>query len=124
MCDIDFFKQYNDNFGHVIGVFCIKRIAAVLTEELRRPGDFVARYGGEEFAIILPDSDLFGALMVAEKCRAHVEGLEIPQAGGEVGTVTILVGACSIVPSAFSSVEQLIDGADKALYAAKLLRPS
>lgn len=119
MCDIDFFKAYNDKFGHVSGDFCIKRVAAVLTEELRRPADFVARYGGEEFAIILPDTDLRGALVVAEKCRSHVESLDIPQTGGEIGAVTISVGAFCLVPSATSSVEQLIDGADKALYAAK-----
>ena len=119
MCDIDFFKKYNDDFGHVSGDFCIKRVAAALTEVLRRPADLVARYGGEEFAIILPETDLRGALVVAEKCRAHVESLDIPQTGGEIGAVTISVGACSVVPSATSSVEQLIDGADKALYAAK-----
>lgn len=105
ICDIDFFKAYNDNFGHVSGDFCIKRVAAVLTEELRRPADFVARYGGEEFAIVLPETDLRGALVVAEKCRAHVESLEIPQTGGEIGAVTISVGAFSIVPSATTTVE-------------------
>ena len=119
MCDIDFFKAYNDKFGHVSGDFCIKRVAAVLTEELRRPGDFVARYGGEEFAIILPETDLAGALLVAEKCRAHVEGLAIPQAVGEVGSVTISVGACSVVSGSRSTCEQLIQCADEALYAAK-----
>lgn len=119
MCDIDYFKTYNDNFGHVSGDFCIKRIAAVLTEELRRPGDFVARYGGEEFAVLLPDTDLPGALIVAEKCRAHVEGLGIARVGGEVGGVSISVGVCTVDPGEKYTSEQLIHAADNALYTAK-----
>ncbi|MFP5393292.1 MAG: diguanylate cyclase domain-containing protein, partial [Gammaproteobacteria bacterium] len=75
MCDIDCFKAYNDAFGHLTGDLCLKKTAAVLTEHLKRPADLAVRYGGEEFAILLPDTPLDGAMVVAEACRAHMEQL-------------------------------------------------
>ncbi|ELX13392.1 response regulator/GGDEF domain-containing protein [Janthinobacterium sp. HH01] len=121
LCDVDFFKMYNDSFGHLAGDLCLKKVAAVLTEHLKRPADLAARYGGEEFAIILPETPLTGALIVAESCRRHLEQLAIenPQADTEFSTVTMSIGVASVVPSASSSVDQLIQQADQALYAAK-----
>ena len=121
MCDVDFFKFYNDSFGHQAGDLCLKKVAAVLTEHLKRPADLAARYGGEEFVIILPETELAGALIVAESCRRHLEQLAIenPQATTELSCVTMSIGVASMVPSPKSSVEQLIEQADQALYAAK-----
>ncbi|MFA9219480.1 MAG: diguanylate cyclase [Sphingomonadaceae bacterium] len=121
MCDVDFFKFYNDSFGHPAGDLCLKKVAAVLTEHLKRPADLAARYGGEEFAIILPDTELTGALIVAESCRRHLEQLAIenPHATTERSCLTISIGVASMVPTAQCSVEQLIEQADQALYAAK-----
>jgi len=121
LCDVDFFKLYNDSFGHQAGDLCLKKVAAVLTEHLKRPADLAARYGGEEFAIILPETPLTGALIVAESCRRHLEQLAIenPLAETEFSTVTMSIGVASVVPSPSSSIEQLIHQADQALYAAK-----
>ena len=121
MCDVDFFKLYNDSFGHLAGDLCLKKVAAVLTEHLKRPADLAARYGGEEFAIILPETPLTGALIVAESCRRHLEQLAIenPRADTEFSTVTMSIGVASVVPSASSDFEELIRQADRALYAAK-----
>jgi two-component system chemotaxis family response regulator WspR len=121
LCDVDFFKLYNDSFGHPAGDFCLKKVAAVLTEHLKRPADLAARYGGEEFAIILPETPLTGALIVAESCRRHLEQLAIenPQATSEFSSVTMSIGVASMVPSPEGSVEELLRQADQALYAAK-----
>ncbi|NHZ78639.1 diguanylate cyclase [Massilia sp. CCM 8695] len=119
MCDIDCFKAYNDSFGHLPGDLCLKTTAAVLTEHLKRPADLAARYGGEEFAVILPETDLAGARVVADAVRTHLEKLAMdnPQAPG--GIVTMSIGVASVVPSRTDTAEQLIARADKALYAAK-----
>ncbi len=119
MCDIDCFKVYNDNFGHLAGDLCLKKAAAVLTEHLKRPADLVARYGGEEFAIVLPDTDLDGALQIANACRAHIEQLAIENPQAPAGIVTMSIGVASVVPSKAGSAEALIETADKALYTAK-----
>jgi len=120
LCDVDFFKIYNDSYGHLTGDLCLKKVAAVLTEHLKRPADLAARYGGEEFAIILPETELAGALIVAESCRRHLEqlGIESPHAPS-FGTVTMSIGVATVVPSPASDVEQLVHLADRALYAAK-----
>jgi two-component system chemotaxis family response regulator WspR len=119
MCDIDCFKAYNDTFGHLSGDLCLKKTAAVLTEHLKRPADLAVRYGGEEFAILLPETDLEGAMVVANACRAHMESLalENPAAPGKI--ITLSIGVASVVPSKDSTAEQLVARADKALYAAK-----
>ncbi|NHZ37368.1 diguanylate cyclase [Massilia rubra] len=119
MCDIDCFKAYNDTFGHLAGDLCLKKAAAVLTENLKRPADLAARYGGEEFAIILPETSLAGAQVVADAVRSHLERLamEHPQAAG--GIVTMSIGVASVVPSRGDSPANLTARADKALYAAK-----
>lgn len=120
MCDIDHFKKYNDLFGHVSGDFCIKRTAAILTEQLRRPSDFVARYGGEEFVIVLPETDLAGALLVAEGCREQIENVTVAAgSAGLDGRVTISIGISVTVPSVQNDAIALIAAADQALYIAK-----
>jgi two-component system chemotaxis family response regulator WspR len=119
MCDVDCFKVYNDTFGHLAGDLCLKKAAAVLTENLKRPADVVARYGGEEFAIVLPDTSADGALQIANACRAHVERLEIENPHAPTGVVTMSFGLASVVPSNGSSPLTLIADADKALYTAK-----
>lgn len=122
MCDIDFFKQYNDAQGHQAGDDCIRSVARAIEETLRRPGDLVARYGGEEFAAILPDTNFDGVRMVAESVRTAVAELGIPHGRSSIASrVTLSVGAATMVPSRGGSAtaEQLVEAADKALYAAK-----
>lgn len=122
MCDIDFFKQYNDAHGHQAGDECIRKVARAIEETLKRPGDLVARYGGEEFAAILPDTGFDGAQMVAESVRSAVAELGIPHGRSSVASrVTLSLGAATIAPprGAPASGEPLVEAADKALYAAK-----
>jgi two-component system chemotaxis family response regulator WspR len=119
MCDIDQFKVYNDTFGHLAGDLCLKKVAAVLTEHLKRPADLAVRYGGEEFAILLPETDLDGALVVAGACRAHLEALALDNPAAANTIVTMSLGVASVVPSQASTCTQLVARADKALYAAK-----
>jgi two-component system chemotaxis family response regulator WspR len=119
MCDVDCFKAYNDTFGHLAGDLCLKKFAAILTAQLKRPADVAARYGGEEFAIVLPDTDLAGAQLLAESCRAQLEHLAIDNPGAAGGIVTMSIGVASVVPSKESSPEALIGAADEAVYTAK-----
>lgn len=119
MCDVDCFKLYNDRYGHLAGDLCLKKTAAILTEHLKRPADLAVRYGGEEFAIILPDTDADGAMMIAEACRGHLAALAIGNPDAPAAVVTMSVGVCTLVPSRESSFEAMIERADKALYAAK-----
>jgi len=99
MMDIDFFKLYNDTYGHQAGDDCLKKVARTIEKSLRRPGDLVARYGGEEFVAILSDTSQKGAFSLAEKVRASVEALEIPHQASPVNKfVTISLGVASRVP--------------------------
>lgn len=117
--DIDSFKAYNDHFGHQAGDDCLKAVATAMQSCCRRTADMTARYGGEEFAIILPETDLAGALMVGETVRSAVEGLGIPHAPG-VGPYVTISGGVSVLPWIPSySVEQLIAEADRNLFVAK-----
>ena len=120
MVDIDFFKPFNDHYGHLKGDDCLKEVAQALQGVLRRPGDFVGRYGGEEFAILSPDTPPEGALILAEKVRCVIEDLQIPHRGSPVaGHVSVSVGVTSAIPGAEGSVNDLIYTADRALYEAK-----
>ncbi|MBC7861314.1 MAG: diguanylate cyclase [Burkholderiaceae bacterium] len=120
LCDVDFFKLYNDNFGHQGGDLCLKKVASVLTSNLKRPADLAARYGGEEFAVILPHTAAAGAMKVARACCQHLENLNLEHpAAAPKGVVTMSIGMASLVPSADIGVEKLIALADRALYAAK-----
>jgi diguanylate cyclase (GGDEF)-like protein/PAS domain S-box-containing protein len=120
MCDVDCFKSYNDTYGHQNGDRCLRSIADTLSQIVKRSVDLVARYGGEEFAIIMPNTDLFGALRVAESARTSVERLQIPnKASIAAPCITLSLGVSSIVPARDLSVDDLIKDADNALYEAK-----
>ena len=121
LCDVDYFKQFNDSYGHQVGDECLKAVARTLKDTLRRPADLVARYGGEEFAVILPDTEITGALQVAEAMRSAVEGLNITHRYSKGGSVvTISIGVASTTPSRTGSDSSvLLKRADDALYRAK-----
>ena len=120
MIDIDFFKQYNDTFGHLKGDECLKHIASVLNNNLNRPGDFVARYGGEEFCILIPETDMDGAITFAEVVHSAIIELKIDNPGSEASKyLTISIGVAAIVPKHGDSYMDLIYTSDKALYKAK-----
>lgn len=119
MIDVDYFKAYNDEYGHLQGDDCLKHVAGVLREQFSRSGDLVARYGGEEFAVILPNSTP-QAEAVAEQCREAVAALRIPHGKSAVADhLTISVGVSSVVPHAPLSPKDLVESADRALYTAK-----
>ncbi len=120
MIDIDFFKKYNDGYGHQGGDDCLKEVAKILNETINRAGDFIARYGGEEFVVILPGTDADGAAVIAEKLRTNVEAKHIAHAYSSVADhVTISLGVASIKPDSSTAPENLIGKADEALYKAK-----
>ncbi|GEM78982.1 diguanylate cyclase domain-containing protein [Vibrio superstes] len=120
MCDADYFKQYNDHYGHVEGDECLVAIAKVLYESVARPADLVARYGGEEFVILLPSTDVEGARYLAQTILEKISSLQIPHEKSQVSPhVTVSAGIASAVPSSENSLRQLILDADKALYQAK-----
>jgi diguanylate cyclase (GGDEF)-like protein len=118
MIDIDFFKLYNDNYGHLIGDDSLRKVAQALDTCIKRPADSVWRYGGEEFIAILPSTD--DAFFVAENCRKAIEKLNIPHATSSVrNIITVSIGVCICVPDQNSDAKQFIDNVDKALYQAK-----
>lgn len=120
MADIDYFKSYNDMYGHQRGDKCLKMFAKALKESLKRPEDMVARYGGEEFIALLPNTDAKGAEIIAERMQYMVSDLKIKHAGSEVSSrVTFSMGISCLVPDEKTSVELLISTADLALYQAK-----
>ena len=119
MADIDYFKAYNDLYGHLAGDECLKQVAQALTEAVRRPTDLVARYGGEEFAIVLPNTDFSGMTLIAEACRKKVENLTISHNGSLVsGVVTISLGVTGL-NGVQGNIGSLFAAADSALYKAK-----
>ncbi len=120
LCDVDFFKPYNDSYGHQQGDRCLREVAQAIRKSARRPADLVARFGGEEFVVILVDTDQAGALTVAESICNAVRLLEIPHRASSVDRyVTLSVGAASLVPQAELSPALLIERADQAMYRAK-----
>ncbi len=121
MIDIDFFKEYNDTFGHQRGDECLQAIAATLADGLPRAGDSVARYGGEEFAVILPLTERAGAVTLAEALRRRVEDLGIAHPGSTAApVVTISCGVATVWPTPEVEPSELIRLADESLYVAKL----
>ncbi|UCD66549.1 MAG: diguanylate cyclase [Deltaproteobacteria bacterium] len=120
MLDIDFFKLYNDHYGHQGGDDCLKKVAKGLDSAIHRETDFLARYGGEEFSAVLPDTDLKGAVKVAEEMRQAVTALRLEHAKSKVSDiVSISIGVSAITPLMGTEPEILIAAADQALYKAK-----
>ena len=118
--DIDYFKNYNDCYGHLEGDICLRKVAQALYESLLRPTDIVARYGGEEFTAILPNTGSEGAIKVAQRMMDYVVELDIDHKESSVADmVTVSIGASSVFPTGKLAVTSLLDRADKALYEAK-----
>jgi diguanylate cyclase (GGDEF)-like protein len=119
LADIDGFKAYNDALGHQAGDECLRRVATVIAEGVRRAGDTVARYGGEEFAVLLPDTDAAGAAILAERIRSAVEQRGFPHPAMPAGCVTISVGVTTATGKESVDPSALVNAADAALYEAK-----
>jgi diguanylate cyclase (GGDEF)-like protein len=120
LCDVDFFKRYNDYYGHLSGDDCLKQIAQAIQSSIHRPADLAARYGGEEFAVIFSNTPLNGAITVAQTIQAAVRSLQIPHQYSLISDiVTLSLGVCSMIPNPAFSPASLIETADQALYAAK-----
>ena len=118
--DIDYFKRYNDSYGHQAGDDCLKKVADSLQKTVHRPSDLVSRYGGEEFVITLPDTTSEGALAVAEKMLKHIDDLKIPHENSDSADhVTLSIGVATLCPEEGSSPDELIEAADRVLYKAK-----
>ena len=119
LMDVDFFKSYNDTYGHLRGDSCLKQIAEAAMDVVTRPADLVARFGGEEFAIVLPNTASEGATVIAEQLCAQVRGRNLPHSGSAEGIVTVSIGCATMVPAPHQNAPQLIQRADDALYTAK-----
>lgn len=118
--DVDYFKNYNDTYGHVAGDICLQKVASVLREYGRRPLDLAARYGGEEFALVLPQTPLKPAIALAEQVKKSVYNLRLPHEQSEVeSVVTISLGVASVRPTLNDTFESLLEASDTALYTAK-----
>ncbi len=119
MLDVDFFKRFNDCYGHRAGDACLRQIAAAIGSQMRTSNDIVARFGGEEFLILLAGVDLLDGLRVGERIRHAVEACKIRHEAVPCGVVTVSIGGASATPMAATSAESLIATADAALYEAK-----
>jgi len=119
MIDVDHFKLFNDNYGHLAGDNCLRTVSEMITAAAARSTDFAARYGGEEFALLLPDATIEKAVEIAEQLRVNVDQLAIVNEGAPTGAVTISIGVASLVPPAAESAQVLIEAADAGLYSAK-----
>jgi diguanylate cyclase (GGDEF)-like protein len=120
LIDADFFKDFNDEYGHLAGDECLRTVARAIRASVRRPNDFCARFGGEEFVVILPNTDEVGAKRVAELIRAHVRTLAIPHALSTVSPyVTVSIGLSTTIPEADRSHLDFLHDVDMALYRAK-----
>jgi two-component system chemotaxis family response regulator WspR len=120
MIDVDYFKAFNDSFGHLEGDEALRQVGKAIRASSSRPSDLPARYGGEEFAVVLPNTSPGGARLLAEKLRQTVAGMNIPHNAPVPGSVlTVSIGLSTVVPEVGSHSRQLIQSADKGLYAAK-----
>jgi diguanylate cyclase (GGDEF)-like protein len=120
MIDIDFFKQYNDVYGHVKGDECLKKIASAISKNIKRIGDYAARYGGEEFSIVLPNTDSQGAEVICRRIQASVDSLAIDHSASSVSDiVTVSFGIACSLSNETDTYLKLIESADRALYEAK-----
>ena len=120
MVDIDYFKQYNDHYGHLQGDDCLKAVSKALNESVARARDFVARFGGEEFVLVIPESDAEAAAAVAERCREAIIKLQIPHAKSSISPwLSISLGVGTIVPGQNDQLLDFINQVDRRLYLAK-----
>lgn len=120
LCDIDYFKLYNDTYGHPAGDQCLRQVASAIGQSVRRTGDLAARYGGEEFVILLPNTDAEGAQRVAKEVGARVSALEIEHKSSEVSPhVSISLGLTTVAPTQSMAMSVLVNTADLGLYKAK-----
>lgn len=120
MIDVDYFKLYNDNYGHLRGDSCLQKIAQEIIHVIRRPRDFAARFGGEEFIVLLPKTDASGAREIAVRIHQQIERLAIPhKRPDKFGRVTVSIGGSSIVPSREVTDDAFLQRVDQALYQAK-----
>lgn len=119
MIDIDYFKNYNDYYGHQAGDVCLKDVSDVLKSFAQRSGELVSRYGGEEFLLMLPRLNLDEGLLVAQKLCSTIANLNIPHAGADLGHLTVSIGVAAVVPQLEDDMSELIKAADTALYRAK-----
>jgi diguanylate cyclase (GGDEF)-like protein len=121
MLDVDFFKKYNDYYGHQAGDDCLRKVANALQACCQRAGDLVARYGGEEFVLIVADADIAGTMILAETLRESIEALRLPHCGSEFGYVTVSIGVAVQQPAQDHTAGLILGSADRAMYRAKLL---
>ncbi|TAE61458.1 MAG: PleD family two-component system response regulator [Nostocales cyanobacterium] len=120
LCDVDFFKKYNDTYGHLAGDDCLKKVAQTIQTSVNHSEDLLARYGGEEFAIILPNKDNSIAVILAEEIRQKVHNLKIPHQQSQVDNcVTLSIGVATIIPNLQTFPNTIIQRGDQALYTAK-----
>jgi len=119
LIDVDYFKLFNDVYGHLAGDSCLQTLAAAIQDILRRPPDLLARYGGEEFVVILPNTPAGGAEVISRKVMQVVEGCAIPHTGSPYGQVTVSLGCATLLPTMQGSTRDLLKAADDAMYRAK-----
>lgn len=119
MVDVDHFKRYNDQLGHLAGDGCLRAVARLLEGALVRPGDMAARYGGEEFVVFLPDTDMAGVETVAQRLQRALTLAHLPHPDSDTGRVTVSMGLASVRPSDTATPAHLVQLADQALYDAK-----
>ncbi len=120
LIDIDFFKQFNDFYGHMQGDDCLIKVAQVLSEAATRSRDFFARFGGEEFVMVLPETDAEAAQKIAQRCQQFIFKQQIPHAESAVSQIlTISIGSGTLIPSHKDELRDFVDRIDRALYQAK-----
>ena len=119
MVDIDYFKLFNDRYGHVAGDTCLRAVGETLSLVTLEEAVMVARYGGEEFTLLLPGVDVARAAVLADEARKAIEDLCVNHSESPFGQVTISIGVKSMVPEAFQTAADLVEAADNALYDAK-----
>jgi diguanylate cyclase (GGDEF)-like protein len=119
MIDVDHFKLFNDTYGHLEGDKCLRQVGEALAAIAGEVSGFAARYGGEEFCLLLPKTNGIAAMDIGERVRAAVEDLHIPHSMSAFQYITVSAGMAAVAPGQASSVQDLIEAADAALYAAK-----
>jgi diguanylate cyclase (GGDEF)-like protein len=120
MLDIDYFKQYNDHYGHIQGDACLKRVGQILGAAVTRARDFVARFGGEEFVLVLPETDEKSAAKIAERCRSLIFKEQIPHENSPVSQIlTVSIGVGTTIPTHADEPVGFIEEVDRRLYQAK-----